>query len=35
MSPQLAHCGGSRQCNDASAIKENPTFGRPRQHRRA
>jgi len=25
---QVADCGGSRQCSDASAIKENPTMGR-------
>src|ERR1700730_5902917 len=32
--PLVAHCGGSRQCSDPPAIKENPTFGRHRQHRR-
>jgi hypothetical protein len=32
--PVLARCGGSRQRSDASAIKENPTFGCHRRHRR-
>jgi hypothetical protein len=31
----MAQTASSLQRSDASAIKENPTFGRHRQHRRA